>query len=1758
MPYIKPMLGDIELPLVQKLDVDGNQALAEHAVPTLEGDLLQGLGRMASRISLRGILTGSGAGRGLEDLREKFQAAQPVDFVADLATATGVVQVLIEEMAVRELAGKPERFEYAFTLREYIASTPATAEEPQEPTAAQPAAPEPDLAEPAVSDPPDVRIDEGLGTLIVEVIVEGQQDYDYSSVAVTVEGRREDASSLSRTLNNRSENIWTEKDFPAGEYLLTASAHSQSMSGSKETAVRSGETAQETITLHPAPSNIAKTFVVHFAMDNSFLEPGLCQVLQRVAEYAESNPREKLIILGHTDLVGSDEYNQKLSERRARSVYAFLTFGRDDNARREAVDEWDNLRRLAAQWQRDVQDNWGTREYQFMLQDLDYYRGNIDGNHGPKTKAAVSDFQKYHELPPTGVMDDPTWRWLIEEYLFLYSLAISENRFFRNAGDECDNGPLKWLGAGEQDPVKSTQDAWRPNRRTELLFVQGDRIPCEVPKPRTFDKPAPGGPWCLGRPYDDDNTPEAGIKRQDFLSRDGEEPNKWLVEPAEPGRTIVRGRIIKDTNDGPPFAHAKYVLIAPDGEYLHTDAGGRPDLGERPQGERRGEPIANQADENGNYGYPEETPEGTYILEIRDIDDPRLVRWKDDEEYEARGNVIFQPMNQSTAKEQQTTQANLSAGAEEGSKPSKSKDTVVQSGHVASPPIKPIISVSGSPVVLVRKSYTNPARREITLKTEPSFRGRGVFSVRGPKDAVLFFDRKVNGNQIVIPASGKDYSGKQLEGEGVKLFVEGINPSASLDDIVLTLSIKPGPYEYEQACEKTLTSVVITLDIYESHADRPAEDIRASLLQPQAPLFGEESEDKWYVGKTLSVQDLDYKQERALLIVRGVEPESFAGTMVLRQVRIKDNKGTGPANNTEVFENQLHNSEERGILSANDQSCTLQTSPKDREFWVEGKNPSKDRRDTGLQLGLNDLDDGDCVALSLIPVPIIQLESDIVIAKKPHTNPARIRATLKTSCESNRTGTFEVSGRWDAVNVFDEDGNLIRLPKEYAPDELWGDGSDLFIEGISASDTSGDVELTLTLSPDPPLPDATPAIETITAVELTLDICGSRKSKGSAPIALLSPNKWSEGRFVHVQDPDKHHGRALLRVHKPQPDDVQGDMRLVLRRVDLSRGTLRPDTSRSLKLFENEIPSSGERAKLDAETELEISQDEFQRSSILDYWIEGAIVSKELRDTGFQLGIRRNDSFGNSVEEYDGDRISMTVVRFSRLTAEIPSTQPLARHNAAQGYTAIPPSKYERGTDISVISADFDDNFRTGSYLALVNGSLPQSTPIKLEVNIAPDKVPVSWSIQRERRPAHRDDPKIITLSVNPVPSLMIDSSNHLQATLATDAVGSFHIFPFVDCNENDKFEYNDESGERIDREPFIIMNLVLIRVGGSVVSKEGATNSSNSSVVQPKNIRIYPKNPTNRAIVNFYSGKITRSDPGPAAIHCKGIIVVVGGGIDGRRGLEQLFAGWINNMIDSRTSTFYYKTDTDFKIQRMVYASNRELKSDKINVFVDAVPLNRDDKIEYLPKEPTPVIFPILDTATFGKSVDDEGTGGNRAVGLEGTENPGPPIFKDYPVKQNNPQMGILKTDLPLGQTWEVHMWDAPALGCSPEHYVYQDYKLGHFTYLTRFRSDLCFWTNMDPVPPSAEPRPRPIMGSPPPAPIASCCLYSSVQTNKWVIEFQIKFDPKTGNGTVTKPGTITLETDREPNRLARPIGDDLEVYRPIVARLYSWDARP
>jgi outer membrane protein OmpA-like peptidoglycan-associated protein len=61
-----------------------------------------------------------------------------------------------------------------------------------------------------------------------------------------------------------------------------------------------------------------------FATDSATLRPDLQADLRAIAGNLVSNPRSDVIVVGHTDNVGSAEYNQGLSERRAASVAQIL------------------------------------------------------------------------------------------------------------------------------------------------------------------------------------------------------------------------------------------------------------------------------------------------------------------------------------------------------------------------------------------------------------------------------------------------------------------------------------------------------------------------------------------------------------------------------------------------------------------------------------------------------------------------------------------------------------------------------------------------------------------------------------------------------------------------------------------------------------------------------------------------------------------------------------------------------------------------------------------------------------------------------------------------------------------------------------------------------------------------------------------------------------------------------------------------------------------------------------------------------------------------------------------------------------------------------------------------------------------------------------------------------------------------------------------------------------------------------------------
>jgi OmpA-OmpF porin, OOP family len=64
---------------------------------------------------------------------------------------------------------------------------------------------------------------------------------------------------------------------------------------------------------------------VLFAFDSDALAPGAPDELDRVVAAIRAEPRARVTVEGHTDDVGTDAYDQDLSERRARAVAGYLS-----------------------------------------------------------------------------------------------------------------------------------------------------------------------------------------------------------------------------------------------------------------------------------------------------------------------------------------------------------------------------------------------------------------------------------------------------------------------------------------------------------------------------------------------------------------------------------------------------------------------------------------------------------------------------------------------------------------------------------------------------------------------------------------------------------------------------------------------------------------------------------------------------------------------------------------------------------------------------------------------------------------------------------------------------------------------------------------------------------------------------------------------------------------------------------------------------------------------------------------------------------------------------------------------------------------------------------------------------------------------------------------------------------------------------------------------------------------------------------------
>jgi len=72
------------------------------------------------------------------------------------------------------------------------------------------------------------------------------------------------------------------------------------------------------------PLEVVSLGMIHFDFDKSTIKPEYTKVLRECIDYLNSHDDVFLTIEGHTDAKGTDDYNQRLSERRAQAVYRYF------------------------------------------------------------------------------------------------------------------------------------------------------------------------------------------------------------------------------------------------------------------------------------------------------------------------------------------------------------------------------------------------------------------------------------------------------------------------------------------------------------------------------------------------------------------------------------------------------------------------------------------------------------------------------------------------------------------------------------------------------------------------------------------------------------------------------------------------------------------------------------------------------------------------------------------------------------------------------------------------------------------------------------------------------------------------------------------------------------------------------------------------------------------------------------------------------------------------------------------------------------------------------------------------------------------------------------------------------------------------------------------------------------------------------------------------------------------------------------------
>lgn len=264
--------------------------------------------------------------------------------------------------------------------------------------------------------------------------------------------------------------------------------------------------------------------------------PGIA-VAAAALRFLEAHPDKRLLVVGHTDTVGSKKDNKKLSVDRAKNVFLYLSGDHDGWAAHS----------LKHHEVEDVQSilNW----ISVTFADIECDPGPVDGELGPLTWGALQTFRDAYseraDIPPWSGKKVRLEDW--KGFAHLYDEALAAQLGADRLRWLRERAPFTspaFVGLGErypnENPMRDDFESER-NRRVDLVFLD--------PEEQRF--------------IVDEASVEAFLYVRDSLAR-----REWLPIgfPARTDELAVR----VETEDGEPVSGVECTLTLPDGQVQTT------------------------------------------------------------------------------------------------------------------------------------------------------------------------------------------------------------------------------------------------------------------------------------------------------------------------------------------------------------------------------------------------------------------------------------------------------------------------------------------------------------------------------------------------------------------------------------------------------------------------------------------------------------------------------------------------------------------------------------------------------------------------------------------------------------------------------------------------------------------------------------------------------------------------------------------------------------------------------------------------------------------------------------------------------------------------------------------------------------------------------------------------------------------------------------------------------------------------------------